>query len=323
MNARANCFCFVFGSFALVVLLGLTGCTPEATSDKASEAELPKVVDLEIQTDPDEGNSVEDASTAGDSDSANKEKGATQLRILAWNVELDGGAKANVIAEQLKEFEDYDLIALSEIRPDVFKALKKATRHKGQLARSGNNIRLGMLWDDQKFEIEKFEELDELNDDRMRHRSPWVMLVKEKASKRAFYLVTVHLARGREKLRQRQAAGIRDWAREQSLPVIAIGDFNFDYVFADDKGNEAFNVFLQDGVMSWVKPAELIDTNWYDPESDGEDNYPGSMLDFAFVAGSAKDWSPRCRVIVREGDFPDDKQTSDHRPIELLLTPKY
>jgi len=44
------------------------------------------------------------------------------------------------------------------------------------------------------------------------------------------------------------------------------------------------------------------------------------MLDFAFVAGPAKEWTPVCSVIEMDGDFPDDKTTSDHRPIELKLT---
>ena len=72
--------------------------------------------------------------------------------------------------------------------------------------------------------------------------------------------------------------------------------------------------------MQWVRPVELIDANWSDPDGDGNDNYPDSMLDFAFVAGPANDWNPVCRVIVREDDFPDDDTTSDHRPIELRLT---
>ena len=33
-------------------------------------------------------------------------------------------------------------------------------------------------------------------------------------------------------------------------------------------------------------------------------------------------WDPKCRVIVREGDFPDSYQTSDHRPVELRLNLK-
>jgi hypothetical protein len=62
----------------------------------------------------------------------------------------------------------------------------------------------------------------------------------------------------------------------------------------------------------------MIDTNWSD--DNGVDRYPDSMLDFNFVAGAAKDWKAECRVIVRDGDFPDDKKTSDHRPVQLVLT---
>lgn len=313
----------------LLFVIFLVGCTPKTTetpSDKDTGATGAEVIDLDIQSDADD---VEEDTSAApgvpskdNAAQAAKSAGDSQYKIMAWNVELDGGAKPDVIAGQMQEFKDYDIIALMETRPETFEVIKKSTKHKAAISRSGNNIRLALLWNDERFSIEKFEELDDLNDENMRHRSPWAMLVKERATDQAFYLVTVHLARGREQLRQRQARGIRDWTREKTLPVIAIGDFNFDYVFADNKGNKAFDQFLEDGIMKWVRPEEFIDTNWYDPESDGIDNYPGSMLDFAFVAGPAKDWSPKCRVIVRDGDFPDDKSTSDHRPIELLLSPR-
>jgi hypothetical protein len=71
---------------------------------------------------------------------------------------------------------------------------------------------------------------------------------------------------------------------------------------------------LRDNVWKWVRPAELIDTNWFDPEGDGLDNYPDSLLDFAFVAGPTKEWDPVCKAIVRDGDFPDDKATRSDRP---------
>ena len=78
---------------------------------------------------------------------------------------------------------------------------------------------------------------------------------------------------------------------------------------------------LGDGIWKWVKPVEFIDTNWAGTDGDGRDNYPDSMLDFAFIAGPAKDWNPVCSVVVRDGDFPDDEATSDHRPIELTVSP--
>jgi hypothetical protein len=77
------------------------------------------------------------------------------------------------------------------------------------------------------------------------------------------------------------------------------------------------NEFVKDGAWKWIKPVEMIDTNWSD--DNGKDRYPNSLLDFNFVAGGAKDWKAECRVIVRDGDFPDDDMTSDHRPVELRL----
>jgi endonuclease/exonuclease/phosphatase family metal-dependent hydrolase len=122
-------------------------------------------------------------------------------------------------------------------------------------------------------------------------------------------------------LRTEQANGVREWGRDQALPTVAVGDFNMDFVFATERGNEGFTAMLRDNVWQWVRPEELIDTNWSDTDGDGMDNFPDSMLDFAFVAGPAKDWQPVSNVTVRNGDSPDDATTSDHRPIELLLAP--
>lgn len=148
------------------------------------------------------------------------------------------------------------------------------------------------------------------------------MLLRERDTGVEFQVMVNHLARSNEELRNGQAIGLREWARDQTLPTIAIGDFNMDYDFPTERGNEAFVEIMRDDIWQWIEPEEFIDTNWYDPDGDGIDNFPDSMLDFAFVAGPAKDWSPACRVIVREGDFPDDATTSDHRPIELRLKPE-
>lgn len=156
-----------------------------------------------------------------------------------------------------------------------------------------------------------------LND--WRHRSPLVARFRGKQSGVKFLFVTVHLARGNAKLRTEQARGLREWAWDQQLPVVAIGDFNMDYDFATGQGNEAFAELQEGEVWEWVRPAELIDTNWSD--DNGTDRYPDSMLDFdfAFVAGAASAWDCECHVIVRPGDFPDDERTADYRPVELTV----
>jgi hypothetical protein len=47
----------------------------------------------------------------------------------------------------------------------------------------------------------------------------------------------------------------------------------------------------------------------------------GELAHLALVAGPAKDWAPTCQVLKRDGDFPDDETTSDHRAIALMLKP--
>lgn len=247
------------------------------------------------------------------------------ISVLAWNLE-SGGNDPKVIAKQLSELKDYDVYCLSEVAASHFDTFEKAMP-AGFVAvnsKSGGGDRLQILFNSKRFELLEQKELMqhrqfELNNGT--HRSPMCVRLKDKDSKVEFIVMVNHLARGNADLRTKQAIGLREWARDQSVAVINIGDFNLDYDFHTQRGNDAFPEMLRDNVYEWVKPIELIDTNWADRDGDGKDNYPDSMLDFAFVAGQAKNWKPACRVIVRDGDFPDDKTTSDHRPIELRLAP--
>ena len=72
-----------------------------------------------------------------------------------------------------------------------------------------------------------------------------------------------------------QAEALRLWAKSQALPIVAIGDFNFDYSFVEQTGNDAFAEFLKDDTWKWVKPEPLVDTNWADHDGDGERRLPG------------------------------------------------
>ena len=177
------------------------------------------------------------------------------------------------------------------------------------------------------YELHRFGDwqLNEYGDNgNLRYRSPLVGHFRDRATGSEFLVTVVHLARGNEGIRRRQASGLRNWAAAQSLPVFAIGDFNFDYNFQRQQGNKAFEMFMQDGVWRWVQPEKLVDTNWADvdphlPVEQRTDRYPGSCLDFIFVAGESKHWSAKATVIERPGDFPDTGETSDHRPVAAVV----
>ena len=148
--------------------------------------------------------------------------------------------------------------------------------------------------------------------------APWSASSTTSITGTDFLVVLNHLARHDVGLRQQQAKALRLWAAAQTLPVVAMGDFNFDYSFATQAGNAAFTEFLSDDTWKWVRPDPLVDTNWADHDGNGSDDYPDSMLDFVFVAGQpvagmrpAASWS--------RGDFPDDQTTSDHRPVSCVI----
>ena len=242
-------------------------------------------------------------------------------RFLCWNIESEG-SDPEVIAAQLKDMEPYDIYALTEFLP---KAEKLFARTLGKdysliVSKSGYNDRLAIAYDTRKFELLEVFEIKEINFQN-RYRSPLVVLLKDKASGVEFNVMANHLARGKAEVREKQAEQLVEWARTQLKPTVALGDYNLDYVFETERGNSAFPKMMKDSVWKWIKPVEMIDTNWYDnpKDPDGEDDYPGSLLDFAFVTGPAKAWKTSCKVIVRPGDFPDDETTSDHRPFELTV----
>ena len=248
-----------------------------------------------------------------------------QFRFLSWNVESEG-ADSDVFASQLAELnpnDHYDVFALTEVMPADLKKFRLALgkHYEYAYSKSGRNDRLELLYNEDKFELVRQFEINEINI-LNRYRAPLVVNLKHRKTGVEFLVMVNHLARGKAEIREEQATKLVEWARDQTLPVFALGDYNYDYVFSTRKGNPGFVNMMKDNIWRWIEPTELIDTNWYDnPESpDGQDDYPGSMLDFAFVAGPAKDWKSTCNIIVRDGDFPDDEKTSDHRPFELLIS---
>ena len=256
-----------------------------------------------------------------------------ELRILTWNIE-SGGNEPAVIAKQLGELGSYDVFALTEVnslhagryRDAIQQAvsMKHSSNYQSVLSSSGGENRMLLLFDLERLHLIDCYELVahdgiRMNTVQLEYRTPLVARFRQRANGQEFLVVLVHLARGREEVRQMQATGLRTWATAQVLPVFAVGDFNFDFDFASQKGNRSFEIFLAGEVWKWVRPEKLVDTNWYDPEPDGIDNYPNSCLDFTFIAGSAKRMNARSRVIERPGDFPDDDSTSDHRPVELVV----
>ena len=308
--------------FVLFGSLLSIGCTPV---DSPTEGEGAKATDVGSQAVP--------KAPAAEAEKAVEDSDGFSYSILHWNVESGGNDPATVAA-QLVELGDYDVIGLSEVEvPAAYEeALSKKWPDRYEYIRGVSGANEGReddhLWiafSKDKFSLVETEEMKEVSGfvfDDGHHRVPLYVKLKDLANSQEVVFLMNHLARGNKDFRQEQASTLREWARTKSIPIVAIGDYNLDFEFATEKGNKAFDEFMKDNVWLWVRPEPLVDTNWSDRDGDGVDNYIDSLLDFSFLSGAAKTWNASSRVIVRENDFPDNEKTSDHRPVELILSGK-
>jgi endonuclease/exonuclease/phosphatase family metal-dependent hydrolase len=245
-----------------------------------------------------------------------------RILVLSWNVE-SGDNESSTIEDQLKQFEGCDIIGLCEVNKNnaekYAEAVKFGEGAKGKtpkfdhrLSESGSGDRMMIIWDERRFKLQgDLVELDNLNDGN--HRSPFVAKFKLKGSNEIFLFMVNHLARVNSSLRQSQATGLKNWVGNQSLPVIAVGDYNFDFNIDDGEGNQAMENMLASGLFEWIRPSELYKTNT-NPKYNG-------ILDFIFIANKPDHWELDSRVILDgEGfSFPDDDKKSDHRPVQARI----
>jgi len=245
---------------------------------------------------------------------------------VTWNVE-SGGAHPDTVGARIASMDGVDIWGLCEVDPSwalPFEQQAEAGEpgdFKALLGGTGGNDRLLILYD-----MDQFEELGVFEigwEDRywqtpsMQPRSAFVAHLRHKAADQEFFFMANHLYRGNgvDPRRLDQAKALRDWAAGQAIPVIACGDYNFDFDL--DSGDAAHNMqkglgdMTACGTFVWLEPANKITTH---------DSSFNSILDFFFLANAGERISGASQILVEDGDFPDNDETPDHRPVQATIT---
>ena len=156
------------------------------------------------------------------------------ITVAGWNVGLDD-ADVDTIAARIAEFDGVDLWGMAEVnRTDAARNLEPAAEEgePGDFAavvgHSGDAMRLVALYDDTRFDLLEWYEVDEINTTG-NARAPLVLHLRDTMSGEQFLFMVNHLYRSRDAERHKQAQLLNDWAEQQTLPVIAVGDYNFDW----------------------------------------------------------------------------------------------
>ncbi|MCP4611469.1 MAG: hypothetical protein GY845_22375 [Planctomycetes bacterium] len=250
---------------------------------------------------------------------------ADEMVVISWNVE-SGGADPDVVAGQMAAMDGIDIWGLCEVHGQPWADQFEVGAETGEsgdftsiLGTTGQSDRLLILYDNQQFtEVNHFEigwTDRHWYTTSMRPRSALVARLRHNGTNQEFFFMMNHLYRGSgvDPRRLDQAAMLAQWASQQTIPVIAVGDYNFDWDLDPSDCAENYNKGL--GAMTvcgfdWLKPARMIRTH---------DSYYNSVLDFIFLANYADIISGESEIVVRPNDFPDDNTTPDHRPVKAVL----
>lgn len=249
------------------------------------------------------------------------------FRIAGWNME-SGESSDDHLSRQIGEKNGIDLWGFSEVRnrqaAEAF-SQRAAIGEGGAeydliLGEGGGADRLAIVYNKRRLQLASARELSDQVFER--HRPPLVAQFREVASNIEFKFVVNHLARGDVQARLRQAEFLNRWVSAERMPVIAVGDYNFDWhVDLGDAGQRdaGFDAMVKEKRWIWLRPEKLVKTQ-------ADDSFV-SMLDFVFVANPLPSISAKSTILDRDGDaqaidldFNDNAAETDHRPVDAVFS---
>ncbi len=233
---------------------------------------------------------------------------AENLKVVAWNLE-SGEAKPSYLSTLIADFQGVDLWGFSEVVAGdaPIYAAACAVGESGQqfehfVGTTGGSDRLVIVYNATKLELVSKHELLDLKV--QTGRAPLYGVFKSKQTGDQFIFMVNHLHRTKAAKRMEQAVGLEKWSKNQPLPAIVVGDFNFDVNVSSKQGNAAFVAMTDEHVFRWVEPAPFRATH-----------KGGSVLDFVFLSGPGKTWTAKAEVFKLLDDAVDTLNSSDHRPL--------
>jgi endonuclease/exonuclease/phosphatase (EEP) superfamily protein YafD len=192
---------------------------------------------------------------------ADRSAKAEPLSIVAWNVE-SGGARLATLRGTIEELADIDIWALSEVDDDDWlpafveaAAVGETNRsYVGRLGDTGGNDRLALVYDSTRLDTKRVFELTHINY-LGRVRAPLVGHFRLRSTGDEFLVVVNHLYRTNEEGRHEQSRLLREWAAEQTHPIIMTGDFNFDWHFQNGEvdHDRGYDLLTEGGTLERVR----------------------------------------------------------------------
>ena len=247
-----------------------------------------------------------------------------EVSLIAWNME-SGDADPELLGKQMAQKGRIDLWGLSEVQSQV-ELDKMETAYESViglnytavLSQDGGGDRLAYLYNPTEFkQIGPSITVDTVRVRQGLRPSFGAEFEHLESGQRFIFLVNhfkccggpAHIA-----TRVNQAKALNAYARAQSLPVLAVGDFNTPVPITGNELPPGLKQLIVEGPFRWIKPEVLVRTQIS----------KATVLDFVLVANAVPSWEASSQILSREGNlvpkasedsFSDDNQQTDHRPV--------
>jgi hypothetical protein len=234
---------------------------------------------------------------------------ADTLAVVGFNVDSDD-ASDDFIAAQLRKSEGIDLWGLTEVwqEQDWPETLRIGAEQGGDtefgslLGSTGANDRMLILYRRDRLELMASEEILEAQ---AAGRQAAPLAARFRAGDGPEFLFVVVNFSDQAGRRAQQSAGLAAWAAAQTLPVVAVGSFNFD--LDTDGVDPDFDRFLASAGWRWLRPQPDLGT-WCGKR--------GRVADNVLLGGDARSWTSEASVMFPQNNYcPDSTRSSDHRPV--------
>jgi len=235
---------------------------------------------------------------------------AEPLTVVGFNIE-SGDSSDHVISLQLEKSVGVDLWGLVDVWekrgwPERLQAGAGEGEGSGfgaVLGTTGGDNRLLTLYRSSRLQVLEHQEITSAQ---VSAREPAPLAVRLLLDgQQEFWFLTVDLSDQVDR-RLSQSRALAEWASAQSLPLVAVGTFNFGFEQDSSSVDEGLEVLLSSG-WRWARPIEHVGTR-----CGGGDR----VEDFVFLAGPGAAWSDRAEVMYPQSNYcPDSGRTSNHRPV--------
>lgn len=244
-----------------------------------------------------------------------------EFDAIGFNIESGGSDPAIVASDTVALIEGEELWGFAEVEnaaaADLVVAAAKDPDSDQDfqyvMGTTGYDDRLVLAWDDTKFELVSWDELDDINVGG-NVRAPLVGQMRERSSGAEFQFVVNHLFRTDDDARHEQAVLLNDWGTSQGGATLMVGDYNFDWDLEDDYHDEGYDSLTAGGVFRWVQPEALVKTQC--------SPFYNSVLDFVFVGGDARSWEAEAEILRAGDEYCAQRNIdtfSDHRPMKVTI----